>query len=103
MEVVDEDKRDDDESLDFPDERQGIPLHLPNEDVIDKENNAGEIFGQAPNDEPRRVGPLPPSDGSLVFSGPQNERQQAVVDAMKHAWNGYKAHAFGHDHLRPRK
>lgn len=33
--------------------------------------------------------------------GPTNERQQAVVDAFKHAWVGYKKYAWGHDHLRP--
>ncbi len=44
---------------------------------------------------------LPPQDKSLVFRGPQNERQEAVVAAIKHAWDGYKAHAWGHDHLRP--
>lgn len=44
---------------------------------------------------------LPPRDNSLTFSGPQNDRQQAVVDAMKHAWGGYKRHAWGYDHLKP--
>jgi len=44
---------------------------------------------------------LPPPDGSLVFKGPTNDRQKAVVDAFLHAWNGYKSYAWGHDHLRP--
>jgi len=44
---------------------------------------------------------LPPKDGSLVFRGPTNQRQKAVVDAFKHAWKGYKTYAWGHDHLRP--
>ena len=30
-----------------------------------------------------------------------NARQKAVVNAAKHAWNGYKKYAWGHDHLRP--
>lgn len=44
---------------------------------------------------------LPPADGSLVFGGPQNDRQRAVVDAFKHAWQGYRTNAWGKDHLKP--
>lgn len=29
------------------------------------------------------------------------ERREAVVEAFRHAWKGYKAHAWGQDHLRP--
>lgn len=36
-----------------------------------------------------------------IFQGPMNPRQQAVVGAFKHAWKGYKAHAWGHDNLKP--
>ncbi|XP_066920509.1 endoplasmic reticulum mannosyl-oligosaccharide 1,2-alpha-mannosidase-like [Clytia hemisphaerica] len=32
---------------------------------------------------------------------PQTERQLEVIKAMKHAWKGYKDHAWGHDELRP--
>ncbi|KAK6012508.1 glycosyl hydrolase family 47, partial [Ostertagia ostertagi] len=32
---------------------------------------------------------------------PTNERQQAVVDAFKHAWKGYRKYAWGHDQLKP--
>jgi hypothetical protein len=35
------------------------------------------------------------------YSGPQNERQAAVVDSFMHAWNAYKKYAWGHDELRP--
>jgi len=35
------------------------------------------------------------------FKGPQNDRQKAVVEAMKHAWNGYKSLAWGKDQLMP--
>ncbi|KAK7074061.1 hypothetical protein SK128_018458, partial [Halocaridina rubra] len=31
----------------------------------------------------------------------RNERQEAIVQAMKHAWKGYKTYAWGHDHLKP--
>jgi len=44
---------------------------------------------------------LPPTDGSLKFKGPQNERQRAVVAAFRHAWQGYRTFAWGHDHLKP--
>lgn len=37
----------------------------------------------------------------LSLSGPQNERQRAVVDAFLHSWNGYKKFAWGHDNLKP--
>lgn len=36
-----------------------------------------------------------------MFQGPQNERQRAVVAAARHAWNGYKKYAWGHDNLKP--
>uniref|UniRef100_A0A7E4VH17 alpha-1,2-Mannosidase n=1 Tax=Panagrellus redivivus TaxID=6233 RepID=A0A7E4VH17_PANRE len=35
------------------------------------------------------------------FKGPQNDRQTAVVAAMKHAWAGYKKFAWGKDQLQP--
>ncbi|KAL7018304.1 hypothetical protein ACKWTF_010717 [Chironomus riparius] len=37
----------------------------------------------------------------MSFKGPMNERQQAVVNAMRHSWTGYKTFAFGHDNLKP--
>ncbi|XP_069364898.1 endoplasmic reticulum mannosyl-oligosaccharide 1,2-alpha-mannosidase-like [Maniola hyperantus] len=36
-----------------------------------------------------------------IFTGPSNARQFAVVESFKHAWRGYKAHAWGHDNLKP--
>ena len=44
---------------------------------------------------------LPPKDGSLTFKGPQNARQRSVVEAFKHAWQGYRNYAWGKDHLKP--
>lgn len=35
------------------------------------------------------------------FRGVITKRQQAVVEAFKHAWKGYKQFAWGHDHLKP--
>ena len=31
----------------------------------------------------------------------QNKRQKKVVEAFKHAWEGYRKYAWGHDELRP--
>ncbi|XP_014366340.2 endoplasmic reticulum mannosyl-oligosaccharide 1,2-alpha-mannosidase [Papilio machaon] len=36
-----------------------------------------------------------------TFTGPANARQYAVVESFKHAWKGYKEHAWGHDNLKP--
>ena len=42
-------------------------------------------------------------DGLLRIpsSAEHNSRQRSVVEAFKHAWKGYKAHAWGEDELRP--
>ncbi|XP_048488574.1 endoplasmic reticulum mannosyl-oligosaccharide 1,2-alpha-mannosidase isoform X2 [Plutella xylostella] len=36
-----------------------------------------------------------------TFSGPANNRQQAVVSSFQHAWKGYKEYAWGYDNLKP--
>lgn len=38
---------------------------------------------------------------TLLFLGTKIERRQAIINAFKHAWNGYKKFAWGHDHLKP--
>ncbi|CAD5234666.1 unnamed protein product [Bursaphelenchus xylophilus] len=38
--------------------------------------------------------------GVITFPEP-NQRQQAIRDAFKHAWRGYKKFAWGYDHLKP--
>lgn len=35
------------------------------------------------------------------FLGPQNSRQEAIVAAFKHSWDGYKKYAWGHDNVKP--
>lgn len=37
----------------------------------------------------------------MQFSGPSTWRQYAVVQSFKHAWKGYKDHAWGHDNVKP--
>ena len=34
-------------------------------------------------------------------SGPENERQRAVVKAFQHSWSAYRKYAWGHDELKP--
>jgi len=63
-------------------------------------NNAGEDRIED-SVSANKVVELPPGDASIVFKGPQNDRQRAVVGAFKHAWQGYRAHAWGRDHLKP--
>lgn len=41
------------------------------------------------------------SNRKLLFKGPTNDRQRAVISAAKHAWSGYKKYAWGHDNLKP--
>jgi len=77
--------------------------------AVDGEEEDGEYVGddddggQAKEDEDDEdpSAKLPPLDGSVVFRGPQNERQRGVVAAFKHAWNNYRRYAWGHDHLKP--
>lgn len=35
------------------------------------------------------------------FHGARNEKQEAVVNAFRHSWKGYKKYAWGHDNLKP--
>ena len=57
---------------------------------IPVENN--EIIGKDSNEASENIVEekvvLPPSDGSLTFHGPKNDRQKEVVDAFLHAWKG---------------
>ena len=82
------------------DEPEEIPLGSHDggdSNVAGEEKNGNDInnFANKPIKE------LPPSDGSVKFSGPQNERQRAVVAAFQHAWQGYRTYAWGKDHLKP--
>lgn len=36
-----------------------------------------------------------------LISGPSNDRQRAVVAAVKHTWTGYQKYAWGHDNVKP--
>ena len=37
----------------------------------------------------------------LLCSGPENPKQEAIVEAFMHAWTAYKRYAWGHDELKP--
>ena len=67
-------------------------------DLINKDSNqAAEEYVDAKKhlEENKKSVKLPVLDGSVVFRGPTNQRQVAVVDAFKHAWTGYKTYAWG--------
>lgn len=63
-------------------------LSLVNEPVADVAVTKKNTDHEANNDRPN-------------FSGPTNSRQTAVMESFKHAWKGYKEHAWGHDNLKP--
>lgn len=81
---------------DYEDERMYDKVDDDSNQAVEKGVNEDVDTKQRPPQDLR-----PPKDGSLVFRGPTNERQTAVVDAFKHAWSGYKTYAWGHDHLKP--
>ncbi|XP_031845965.1 alpha-Mannosidase class I b [Nomia melanderi] len=67
-------------------------------EVIEEPEFQPEI-NQADDDQ---IGEPPqPKPNALKFSGPQNNRQKAIVAAFKHSWNGYKEYAWGHDNVKP--
>ncbi|XP_064112684.1 endoplasmic reticulum mannosyl-oligosaccharide 1,2-alpha-mannosidase-like isoform X2 [Macrobrachium nipponense] len=72
------------------------PPPLPPNLVIDPE---GEDNAQNPEEEEKKGADqiIPPPELPVK----KNARQEAVISAMKHAWRGYKAFAWGHDHLKP--
>ncbi|XP_063966168.1 endoplasmic reticulum mannosyl-oligosaccharide 1,2-alpha-mannosidase-like isoform X1 [Lytechinus pictus] len=61
------------------------------------ENDEKEVVIPFPDNEERNLGNNDPHS----MYGAKNDRQRAVVDAFKHAWKAYKAHAWGHDELKP--
>ncbi|KAJ8261079.1 hypothetical protein COCON_G00168020 [Conger conger] len=47
------------------------------------------------------AGPVGPSQPGLSSAAGPVERSQAVLEAFRHAWKGYKEFAWGHDELKP--
>ncbi|XP_063986512.1 endoplasmic reticulum mannosyl-oligosaccharide 1,2-alpha-mannosidase [Diachasmimorpha longicaudata] len=86
---------------------------IPEEVVVDSENQAvgpagGEVIeepefqpeiNQVDDDQINE--PPQPKPNAMVFHGPQNDRQKAVVRAFKHSWDGYAEFAWGHDNVKP--
>ncbi|XP_070706993.1 endoplasmic reticulum mannosyl-oligosaccharide 1,2-alpha-mannosidase [Pempheris klunzingeri] len=56
--------------------------------------SANEKEAAAPPANPANPFPLEVSNGTV-------DRLEAVRDAFRHAWKGYKDHAWGHDELKP--
>jgi len=82
------------------DEVKGGDVHEVDSNQANEVKAEGDETGGDPV-QSRISNSLPPADASLIFNGPQNDRQKAVVDAFKHAWQGYRTHAWGKDHLKP--
>jgi len=82
------------------DEVKGGDAHEVDSNQANEVKAEGDETGGDPV-QSRISNSLPPADASLIFNGPQNDRQKAVVDAFKHAWQGYRNHAWGKDHLKP--
>ncbi|KAK4877708.1 hypothetical protein RN001_010214 [Aquatica leii] len=68
-------------------ENENQVLEEPGDVQIDDINNSKHVLAR-------------PNIG-VQFPEPLGERQEAVVEAFKHAWKGYKRFAWGHDHLKP--
>ncbi|XP_064165085.1 endoplasmic reticulum mannosyl-oligosaccharide 1,2-alpha-mannosidase isoform X2 [Anguilla rostrata] len=60
-------------------------------------DHATEPQPSAKEKDPVPSGPAEPGESAPV--GP--ERMQAVLEAFRHAWKGYKEFAWGHDELKP--
>ena len=90
MEEKEEEVDDDD---DEEDEDGGDSNHAEEETL--------EEHADKPDKGKKGESKLPPEDGSIKFDGPQNDRQRSVVEAFKHAWQGYRRYAWGRDHLKP--
>ncbi|XP_022919358.1 endoplasmic reticulum mannosyl-oligosaccharide 1,2-alpha-mannosidase [Onthophagus taurus] len=67
-----------------------------------KKSGSDEVPGQV-LEEPSLKGGFDPVqvNTSRLFFGPTTQQQKAVVEAFKHAWQGYKEFAWGHDNLKP--
>ncbi|XP_077535779.1 alpha-Mannosidase class I b [Haemaphysalis longicornis] len=71
---------------------QGPTLPLPAPEIAQAPEAASQRSTPPPTAQP-----APPAEDIQGL----RERREAVVEAFRHAWKGYKAHAWGQDHLRP--
>lgn len=89
------------------------PRHMQGADAVHSEQQAEHVEREperALHPAPAHGGWQPPAPGQpfhfptgeeTKVYGPKNGRQEAVVSAYKHAWKGYREHAWGHDELLP--
>lgn len=80
--------------INLPDGVEAVKLNGNEEDRSpdQKEQIAAPAFNVAAN---------PPSGEGVQFAPATGHRQTAVLNAFKHAWNGYRKYAWGHDHVKP--
>lgn len=77
--------------------RNKIEVHEePNESQVLEEPDNGQVMMNNGHNQIM----MPPNNGER-FPGPRTKRQEAIVNAFRHAWKGYKQFAWGHDHLKP--
>lgn len=73
-----------------------------NNDDIKPVEGLGDTAGDGELNKPNKDSQVLDINGvKLLPQNEVNDRQKAVIAAFKHAWKGYKAHAWGHDELKP--
>ncbi|OZC08108.1 glycosyl hydrolase family 47 [Onchocerca flexuosa] len=89
------------EPIDVPPDNHKLPEAPPDkEPALVNESNGESESNEKKNDKNKKKQKIQKLTYPK-FKGPQNDKQKAVVNAFKHAWEGYKKHAWGHDHLKP--
>uniref|UniRef100_A0A8R1XT63 alpha-1,2-Mannosidase n=1 Tax=Onchocerca volvulus TaxID=6282 RepID=A0A8R1XT63_ONCVO len=89
------------EPIDVPHDNHKLPEGPPDkESALVNEINGESKSNEEENDKNKKKQKIQKLKYPK-FKGPQNDKQKAVVDAFKHAWEGYKKYAWGHDHLKP--
>ncbi|XP_038046296.1 endoplasmic reticulum mannosyl-oligosaccharide 1,2-alpha-mannosidase-like [Patiria miniata] len=84
-------------------------LHIPDdvvpksgpEDVDGRDDSKKRVAGDSDDDSENLRSRKGDSESKSSIFGAKNDRQEAVVGAFQHAWKGYRAHAWGHDELKP--
>ncbi|CAG0879614.1 unnamed protein product [Darwinula stevensoni] len=104
MTALEEDRIVEDDSPAAP---KNVVVQMSNTDHITSKSTSSfakqhmDIAQEMKNDKELQQEPTAKYPQPMKFRGPKNERQEAVVKAFHHAWNGYKKYSWGHDHLLP--
>ncbi|XP_050425753.1 endoplasmic reticulum mannosyl-oligosaccharide 1,2-alpha-mannosidase [Adelges cooleyi] len=82
------------QELDLPDGVEAVKLNEIDNNDVDGVDRKEQIAA------PALIPVSNPSSG-VQFSPAFGHRQNAVLNAFKHAWSGYRKYAWGHDHVKP--